>query len=139
MLLPNLNPYRGLCNGTRLIVMHVVQGGRVCSASTNHWRFVSGQHRSYSTYRFTTQGWRVPIRVASTSVPGACLLRNDYQQVPRTNSRAGRHLPCRRGVCTLTVIFCCAACLPSRSHSVRLHCSASRDARGPRTLCTKKS
>ena len=32
MLLPNLNPYRGLCNGTRLIVMHVLQGGRVVQA-----------------------------------------------------------------------------------------------------------
>jgi len=32
MLLRNLNPYRGLCNGTRLIVMHVLQGGRVLQA-----------------------------------------------------------------------------------------------------------
>ena len=40
ILLRNLNPYRGLCNGTRLIVMHVIQGGRVLQA-----KIIGGIHR----------------------------------------------------------------------------------------------
>ena len=40
MMLRNLNPYRGLCNGTRLIVMHVLQGGRVLQA-----KIIGGIHR----------------------------------------------------------------------------------------------
>jgi hypothetical protein len=39
MLLRNLNPYRGLCNGTRLIVMQVHQGGRVLQA-----KIIGGLH-----------------------------------------------------------------------------------------------
>jgi len=39
MLLRNLNPYRGLCNGTRLIVMNVHQGGRVLQA-----KIIGGLH-----------------------------------------------------------------------------------------------
>ena len=41
MLLRNLNPYRGLCNGTRLIVMHVLEGGRVLQAKIIGWRLIS--------------------------------------------------------------------------------------------------
>ena len=49
--------------------------------------------------------WRVPIRLASTSVSSACLLCNDHQQLPRTNSRAGGNLRRSRRVCTRTLIY----------------------------------
>ena len=118
MLLRNLNPYRGLCNGTRLIVMHVLQGGRVLQA-----KIIGGLYRDNivliprialqpkdGEFPFEWRRRQFPVRV--------CFAMTINKSQGQTLERAGIYLPCRGRIRTRTVICCCVACLPSTPHSV---------------------
>ena len=97
--------------------------------------------------------WRVPIRRPHQSVSCACLLCNDHQQLPRTNSRAGANLRRSRRVCTRALIYTllrrvpishpdhthsvCTAALPTMHVDVQ-HCVQTRGGtfRRSRRVCT---
>ena len=94
MLLRNLNPKRGLCNGTRILITSVTR--RVLRT-----RILTGsfQQQECIIPRVTIEQ-SVSVQVWSTPVPCSTRVRDDDKQKSRTDLQTNRIIATRLSLCT---------------------------------------
>lgn len=101
MLLRNMDPTKGLCNRTSLIVTQLTH--RIIEAQIITWK--AGGTLAYIPRILCFKWPQMTFQNKASSIPRSCFIRNDHKQKSRLNTEQGWYVPTK--ACILSWLALC--------------------------------